>query len=114
MAEKQKKAAAAANGGTRKRRSDEEKGAIVRQILASDNRTAEMKRLGIYPNQFYSWKKLFGGKSGERGALGRAGSSAARSLADEAKAYIQGKGALLDRLRAQRAELDQLISALEG
>ncbi len=113
MAEKKKKAAAA--GGTRKRRSDEEKAAIVRQILASDNRTAEMKRLGIYPNQFYSWKKMFGGKGGsERAGLGRAGSSAARSLADEAKAYIQGKGALLDRLRAQRAELDQLISALEG
>jgi hypothetical protein len=58
---------------------------------------------------------MFGGKAGEKvaGGIGRAG-SAARSLADEAKAYIQGKGALLDRLRAQRAELDQLISALEG
>jgi transposase-like protein len=114
MAEKKKKAASSNGAGTRKRRSDDEKAAIVRQILASGNRTAEMKRLGIYPNQFYSWKKLFGGKGGERGTIGRAGSSAARSLADEAKAYIQGKGALLDRLRSQRAELDQLISALEG
>lgn len=112
MAEKKKKAAGGSN--TRKRRSDDEKSAIVRQILASDNRTAEMKRLGIYPNQFYSWKKLFGSsKSAEHGVLGRGGSSAARSLADEAKAYIQGKGALLERLRAQRAELDQLIEALE-
>ncbi|HEX5661181.1 MAG TPA: transposase [Polyangiales bacterium] len=113
MAEKKKKAAASSNGGSRKRRSDEEKASIVRQVLASDNRTAEMKRLGIYPNQFYSWKKLLGGKGADRSGIGRAG-SAARSLADEAKAYIQGKGALLDRLRAQRAELDQLISALEG
>jgi transposase-like protein len=113
MAEKKKKAVSG-GAGTRKRRSDDEKAAIVRQILASDNRTAEMKRLGIYPNQFYSWKKLFGGKGGERATIGRGGSSAARSLADEAKAYIQGKGQLLDRLRAQRSELDQLISALEG
>ncbi|HEY6880879.1 MAG TPA: transposase [Polyangiales bacterium] len=112
MADKKKKAGGA--GGTRKRRSNEEKAAIVRQILASDNRTAEMKRLGIYPNQFYSWKKLFGGKGADRAGLGRAGSTAARTLADEAKAYIQGKGALLDRLRAQREELDHLISALEG
>ncbi|MET0285147.1 MAG: transposase [Polyangiales bacterium] len=113
MAEKKKKAAAGA--GSRKRRSSDEKAAIVRQILASDNRTAEMKRVGIYPNQFYSWKKLFGGKGGgERAAIGRGGSTAARSLAEEAKAYIQGKDALLDRLRSQRAELDELISALEG
>jgi transposase-like protein len=113
MAEKKKKAAAG-GAGSRKRRSEEEKAAIVRQILASENRTAEMKRVGIYPNQFYSWKKMFGGgKGGERG-LGRGGLPAARSLADEAKAYLQGKGALLDRLRAQRAELDQLIAALEN
>jgi transposase-like protein len=111
-----KKKAANPEVGQRKRRSDEEKAAIVRKVLASSNRTAEMKKLGIYPNQFYSWKKMFTGKGGERaaGGFGRGASNAARSLADEAKAYIQGKGELLERLRVQRAELDQLIAALEG
>ena len=116
MAAKKEKASAA---GERKRRSDEEKADIVRRILASGNRTAEMKRLGIYPNQFYSWKKLFGGgasKGAARGlgGRGRAESSAARTVAEEAKAYIQGRSALLDRLKAQRAELDELIAQLEG
>ena len=76
------------------RRAGSEKAGIVRQILASNNRTAEMKRLGIYPNQFYSWKKLFGGKGGERGGISRAGSSAARSLADE---YHTRRDAVLAR-----------------
>jgi len=105
--------------GTRNRRSDEEKIQLVRQVLASGNQSAELKKIGIYPNQFYDWKKRYaaqlGGRADGGGDRGRGKTiSAARSVADEAKAFIQGKASLLDRLRAQRAELDQLILQLES
>lgn len=111
--------------GKRLRRTDDEKIQLVRQVLASGNQSAEIKRLGIYPNQFYDWKKKFAGQvgggsgggsgGGGRGARGRSTAiNAARTVADEAKAFIQGKANLLDRLRTQRAELDELIAQLEG
>lgn len=113
--------------GKRLRRTDDEKIQLVRQVLASDNQSAEIKRLGIYPNQFYDWKKKFAGQVGgsgggsSRGAAAGRGSrgrdvaiNAARTVADEAKAFIQGKAKLLERLRAQRSELDELIAQLEG
>jgi transposase-like protein len=104
---------------TRLQRSDEDKIRLVRQILASGNQSAEIKKLGIYPNQFYDWKKKYGQQIGgvasvqtrqKRGASVLGG--AARTVADEAKAFIQGKAALLDRLRTQRDELDRLIGEL--
>ena len=103
----------------RLQRSDDEKIRLVRQIMASGNQSAEIKKLGIYPNQFYDWKKRFASRLGaaiggvSRRSAGAAG-SAARSVADEAKAFIEGKAALLQRLRAQREELDQLISELSS
>ena len=119
MASKRKSAQgkAAAASGSRQRRSDEEKIRIVRQVMASGNQSAEIKKLGIYPNQFYDWKKRFvsqlGGAAGGRG--GRRGRGVGGgTAADEAKAFIQNKSALLDRLRRQREELDQLIDQLEG
>lgn len=102
---------------TRLQRSDEDKIRLVRQILSSGNQSAEIKKLGIYPNQFYDWKKKFAQQLGgvavmstrqKRGIIG----GAARTVADEAKAFIQGKAALLDRLRTQRDELDRLIGEL--
>jgi transposase-like protein len=104
---------------SRLRRSDEDKIRLVRQIMESANRGAEIKKLGIYPNQFYDWKKKYhaqlGGAvaSSGRGKRGAPGEEA-RTVADEAKAYIQGKATLLTRLRAQRGELDELIAQLEG
>lgn len=103
---------------TRLQRSDEDKVRLVRQVMESGNQSAEIKKLGIYPNQFYDWKKKYAAQLGgvvapqarvKRGAAG----SAARTVADEAKAFIQGKSSLLDRLRAQREELDHLINELE-
>ena len=111
------RAAESARGG-RLRRSDDEKARIVRQILASGNQSAEIKKLGIYPNQFYDWKKKLAAGIGEIGkGLGRRRRAAAilgSSAADEAKAFIRNKSALLERLRSQRAELDQLIRQLES
>jgi len=104
---------------TRLQRSDEDKIRLVRQVMESGNQSAEIKKLGIYPNQFYDWKKKYGAQlSGvvaptARQKLGRV-DSASRTVADEAKAYIQGKAALLNRLRSQRSELDELISQLES
>jgi transposase-like protein len=104
---------------TRLRRTDEEKIALVRQVLASGNQSAELKRVGIYPNQFYDWKKKYaaqlGGRS-ESGSERRRGKTldAARTIADEAKAFIEGKASLLERLRNQRSELDALITQLES
>jgi transposase-like protein len=110
-------------GGTRERlrRTDEQKVELVRQIMQSGNQSAEIKKLGIYPNQFYDWKKKFAGQLGVAASIvsgarrGRSAVvSAARSAAEEAKAFIHGKASLLERLRAQREELDGLISQLEG
>jgi transposase-like protein len=104
----------------RLRRTDDEKLQLVRQIMQSGNQSAEIKKLGIYPNQFYDWKKKFGAKLGAAAAIvkgvrgGRAGAAASGSAADEAKAFIHGKASLLERLRAQREELDTLISQLEA
>jgi transposase-like protein len=110
-----------AEGGeprSRMRRSDDEKVALVRQVMASGNQSAEIKRLGIYPNQFYDWKKRYVSQLGGGGtaAVRSRGQTtlAARSVADEAKAFIQNKASLLDRLRQQRAELDELITQLEA
>jgi transposase-like protein len=107
-------AAAPTSGGpqTRLRRSDDEKRAIVQQVLQSGNQSAAIKSLKIYPNQFYAWKKQFGGG----GSLSPGGRTviASGGLVDEAKRYLAGKTALLDRLRAQRAELDTLIAQLEA
>jgi transposase-like protein len=103
---------------TRLQRSDDDKIRLVRQVMESGNQSAEIKKLGIYPNQFYDWKKKYALQLGgvvapqsraRRVVLG----SAARTVADEAKAFIQGKSSLLDRLRNQREELDHLISELE-
>jgi transposase-like protein len=101
------------------RRSDDEKVRLVRQVMESANQSAEIKKLGIYPNQFYDWKKRYAGQLGVAvgaSASGRRGQTmnAARTAADEAKAFIHGKAALLDRLRAQRDELDGLIRQLES
>ena len=108
----------AGSGGKRLRRSDDEKIALVRQVLASGNQSAELKKIGIYPNQFYDWKKKYAAQLGGRADSSERGRgkaiSAARSVADEAKAFIQGKASLLERLRAQRAELDELIGQLES
>ena len=68
------------------------------------------------PDQFYDWKKKLAAGIGEiskglgrrRRAAGILGSGAA----DEAKAFIRNKSALLDRLRSRRAELDQRIRQL--
>jgi transposase-like protein len=104
---------------TRLQRSDEDKIRLVRQVMESGNQSAEIKKLGIYPNQFYDWKKKYGAHlSGvvattSRQKLGRV-DSASRTVADEAKAYIQGKAALLERLRTQRSELEELITQLES
>jgi transposase-like protein len=104
---------------SRLRRSDEDKIRLVRQIMESGNRGAEIKKLGIYPNQFYDWKKKYSSQLGGaaattgRGKRGGPGEEA-RTVADEAKAYIQGKAALLTRLRSQRSELDELIAQLES
>ncbi|MDB4985032.1 MAG: hypothetical protein JWN04_210, partial [Myxococcaceae bacterium] len=77
---------------------------------------AEIKKLGIYPNQFYDWKRkyLSGGvlpprPAGKRDRV----STSASSAAAEAKLFIEGKAALLERLRAQRTELDALIKQME-
>jgi transposase-like protein len=101
-------------------RSDEDKLRIVRQVLASENQTMEIKRLGIYPNQFYDWKKRYlssaaivGRGATQRGA-GRSAAAGGRSAADDAKAFLHGKAGLLERLRAQRAELDRLIEQLSS
>lgn len=109
----------ARTGGKRLRRSDDEKISLVRQVLASGNQSAELKRIGIYPNQFYDWKKKYaaqlGGRADSSAERGRGKTiHAARTVADEAKAFIQGKAALLERLRAQQAELGELIRQLEG
>lgn len=120
-----KKRAATAEDGparatTRNRRSDEEKVQLVRQVLESGNQSAEIKRLGIYPNQFYDWKKKFAAQLGlgssPRAQSGKRGSvmQAAGSLADEARIFLNGRAALLDRMRKQRAELDELIAQLES
>lgn len=105
---------------TRQRRSDDDKIRLVRQVLASGNQSAEIKKLGIYPNQFYDWKKKYAQQldgvvapSARKGG-GRSLSLAASTVAEEAKAFISGKAALLDRLRAQRSEIDHLIGELEG
>lgn len=122
---RQEEGEAARMRGKRLRRTDDEKIQLVRQVMASGNQSAEIKKLGIYPNQFYDWKKKFAGQiggggasaggNGARGARGRSVTiSAARSAADEAKAFIEGKAKLLERLRNQRAELDELIAQLEG
>lgn len=117
---KQPAAPASSRGATRKRRSDDDKIRLVRQVMQSGNQSAEIKKLGIYPNQFYDWKKKFAAQLGDveastaRGKRGGAIGSAARTVADEAKAYIQGKAALLQRLRTQRGELDELIAQLEN
>ena len=105
-------------GGRRLRRTDEEKIRLVQQVMASGNQSAELKKLGIYPNQFYDWKKKFAGQLGGSAAVapkrGRGNPlQESRTAADEAKAFIQGKAALLDRLKAQRAEIDELIVQLE-
>jgi transposase-like protein len=102
----------------RAQRSDEEKQRIVRLVLASGNQSAEIKKLGIYPNQFYDWKKRFAGSAAlsvsARRQPGRPPSGQrAVGAADEAKAFIRGKASLIERLRAQRAELDTLIAQLE-
>lgn len=108
---------------TRLRRSDDDKIQLVRQVMQSSNQSAEIKSLGIYPNQFYDWKKRFAAQLGVAVGAGstpgrkRSGASpisAARSVADEAKAFIQGKASLLERLRAQRVELDALITQMEA
>jgi hypothetical protein len=76
-----------------------------------------IKTLGIYPNQFYDWKKRFAAQLGGaatatwKRARGPAG-SVGRGAADEAIAFLSGKSALLERLRAQRNEIDQLIAQL--
>jgi transposase-like protein len=110
------------NGGGRRartQRSEDDKIRLVRQVMESGNQSAEIKKLGIYPNQFYDWKKKFEAKLGlPKGSSvsqkrGQA-MFAARSVADEAKAFIEGKASLLERLRVQRAELDELITQLEG
>ncbi|MDB4987027.1 MAG: Transposase [Myxococcaceae bacterium] len=100
----------------RLQRSDTEKLQIVQQVLNSGNQSAEIKKLGIYPNQFYDWKKkyLSGGvlpprTAGKRDLV----STSASSAAAEAKLFIEGKAALLERLRAQRTELDALIKQME-
>jgi transposase-like protein len=104
----------------RTQRSDDEKVRLVRQVMESGNQSAEIKKLGIYPNQFYDWKKKFasqlglaGGAMGSSRRRGGQTMSAARSVADEAKAFIEGKAALIDRLRQQRTEIDELIAQLE-
>jgi len=103
----------------RLRRSDEEKLRIVQQVLASGNQSAEIKALGIYPNQFYGWKKKYaGGSNGAAAASngrksGRPSSLAVQNATEEAKAFLHGKAGLLQRLRAQRAELDTLIAQLD-
>jgi transposase-like protein len=104
---------------TRLQRSDEDKIRLVEQVMASGNQSAEIKKLGIYPNQFYDWKKKYASRLGgvisaapSRGKRGASIGFAARTVADEAKAFIEGKAALLDRLRAQREELDRLIGEL--
>jgi len=107
---------------TRQRRSDDDKIRLVRQVLASGNQSAEIKKLGIYPNQFYDWKKKYASlldgvaapSARKKGGLPRSLSLAASTVAEEAKAFISGKASLLDRLRAQRSEIDQLIGELEG
>lgn len=121
---------AASTPSKRLMRSDEEKIRIVRQIMASANQTAEFKRLGIYPNQYYDWKKAFADKLGligkgpgsiaeslrsrlPRGTLDRAASDT-RSLADEARAFLHGKTKLLEQLKSQREELDELITQLDA
>lgn len=106
----------AAKGRTR--RTDEEKVGIVRQILASGNQSAAIKKLGIYPNQFYDWKKRFsaqlGGAAKTVARRGRAAVMLGGSPLDEARSFVQNRAALLDRLREQRTELDQLIRQLES
>jgi transposase-like protein len=103
---------------TRMQRSDEEKVRLVRLVMESDNQSAEIKRIGIYPNQFYDWKKKYsaqlGGSAGNGGSRNQRGRSASqsRSASDEARAFISGKASLLEKLRAQRQELDRLISEL--
>jgi transposase-like protein len=102
----------------RLRRSDDDKVELVRRVLASGNQSAEIKALGIYPNQFYDWKKRFaaqlGGAASPPATGGRGPArSLGRGAADEAKAFLSGRAALLERLRAQRKEIDQLISQLE-
>ena len=102
----------------RTRRTDEEKLGIVRQILASANQSAEIKKLGIYPNQFYDWKKRFTAQVGAVakgvGRRGRAAVMLGGSPLDEARSFVQNRAALIERLRAQRNELDQLIKQLES
>ncbi|MDB4991511.1 MAG: Transposase [Myxococcaceae bacterium] len=104
---------------TRLQRSDEDKIRIVRQVMESGNQSAEIKKLGIYPNQFYDWKKKYSSSTSgaaapqTRARRATAPGAAASTVAEEAKAFIHGKSALLDRLRAQRQELDHLISELE-
>ncbi|MDB4973505.1 MAG: Transposase [Myxococcaceae bacterium] len=112
---------AAGKASRRLRRSDAEKLQIVQQVLASGNQSAEIKRLGIYPNQFYDWKKKYtnGGDhaavaASGRGRRGRPPEHSARSAADEARAFIHGKSALLERLRTQREQLDVLIKQMEA
>ena len=104
--------------GGRTRRTDEEKLGIVRQILASANQSAEIKKLGIYPNQFYDWKKRFAAQVGAAakgvGRRGRAAVMLGGSPLDEARSFVQNRAALLERLRTQRNELDQLIKQLES
>jgi len=105
---------------TRLQRSDEDKIRMVRQVIESGNQSAEIKKLGIYPNQFYDWKKKYASQLGgvattsTRGRRASYPGAAASTVADEAKAFIHGKTSLLDRLRRQREELDALISQLEG
>lgn len=105
--------------GTRLRRTDEEKIRLVRQVMASSNQSTEIKSLGIYPNQFYDWKKKFAEELGGaaptamRGKRGRP-AAPAHSATEEAKAFINGKAALLERLRKQRSEIDALIAQLEA
>ncbi|MDB4972249.1 MAG: hypothetical protein JWN48_590 [Myxococcaceae bacterium] len=104
---------------TRLQRSDDDKIRMVRQVMESGNQSAEIKKLGIYPNQFYDWKKKYSsqlsGVSAPQARTRRAAGpgAAASTVAEEAKAFIQGKSSLLDRLRAQREELDHLITELE-
>lgn len=103
----------------RLRRSDDEKLRIVKQVLASGNQSAEIKALGIYPNQFYDWKKRFAGRSNSVAGVsngkkvGRPPALAVQNATEEAKAFLHGKASLLQRLRVQRAELDTLIAQLD-
>jgi transposase-like protein len=104
----------------RTRRTDSEKIQLVRRVLESDNQSAEIKRSGIYPNQFYEWKKKFadqlglGSTSKTSARDGRKAVKAAGNAAEEARAFLNGRAELLDRLRSQRTELDELIAQLES